>query len=800
MIHFSCPSCGTAASAPVEFAGRNTKCRGCGNIVTVPPAPPGQGKAPAQEKTTLGRMIAHTPTSLTPADPAAPPPPKSPAGPRKTVAAAPRTARTRLRQPRGSSALTRVAVFGSVAVVVLITASVFAGGLYFYLSTKSKPHDADTQLADATNPPTDSTNPPVPPNPEVQPQKKPDLQPVHDPVQFEKPAKKEPPKPEEIPTLVAALKSQVVRERLDAVEALGLLGETAKPAVAPLCDLLATDASPATRRAVLTALEKIDPDVHKSMAALADDPDAEANAAAALRLGKLGKQGRWAAPMLLAHLRDLPTRFNAQGNREGTVVQLTAADLHALIAIAPDDAAVQKALFDSTQSKVKFLDDVNGSVASVAVSVLKDLLDQNPDEVKTLLPDLIAAVPKITDDTAHGQALKLLGKIGEGNAELRPQVAAALLARLKDGDYRTIPLLPKCGRDAKDALPVLKELKSSTDPKVSAAALAAATQIEETLAKNDPPKKDPPDKETKPQPKPDELTADLKPLVDKLRTGSAEERIKAAQDLATLGDKAKPATRALCDACLYPSDKPARAALTALEKVNPDLQKAVFILLVDDKADNHSQALTTIADLGKDGKPALPILIHEIRTCQELLTKPGARWGTETLTKVTRETMQTMVKICPDDPQTPKMMLDLTTFTLPQGFLFRVQTADGFAFTRVPLQKTALQLLGELADTQPDHRKAMVAPLTTLFKKEVQLAGAPAPMPGLVGQVFTPDAITDITNVLLKCGPDAKTPLTKDVLPGLKELQFNKSEAVRKCADDLRTKVEERIKEKDAPK
>jgi hypothetical protein len=52
-------------------------------------------------------------------------------------------------------------------------------------------------------------------------------------------------------------------------------------------------------------------------------------------------------------------------------------------------------------------------------------------------------------------------------------------------------------------------------------------------------------------------------------------------------------------------------------------------------------------------------------------------------------------------------------------------------------------------------------------------------------------AVEGATDALLKCGPDAKEPLSKDALPRLKDLQFHKSAKVREVADKLRKKIEE---------
>jgi hypothetical protein len=53
------------------------------------------------------------------------------------------------------------------------------------------------------------------------------------------------------------------------------------------------------------------------------------------------------------------------------------------------------------------------------------------------------------------------------------------------------------------------------------------------------------------------------------------------------------------------------------------------------------------------------------------------------------------------------------------------------------------------------------------------------------------NAVEEIGNTLLKCGPDAKPILAKEVVPQLKELQFHKSDAVRKRAEQLRKKIED---------
>jgi hypothetical protein len=307
--------------------------------------------------------------------------------------------------------------------------------------------------------------------------------------------------------------------------------------------------------------------------------------------------------------------------------------------------------------------------------------------------------------------------------------------------------------------------------------------------------KPPPDnpKPDNPKPKPEnaDLPADLKPIVARLKGRSADDRAKAAEELGGMGEKAMPAARALCEATLDPSQKVARGALVALEKVHPELQKPVFVLLVDEKANNHVEALTTIVGLGEAGKPAVPVLLHEIKTCLQLLTNPQARWGAPTLVQVTGKTMETMVKIAPEDPLTVKTVIDLTKFTLADTFI-AVKTKNQFVRTQKPFRYSGVYLLGELAEAHAEYRKQILPALLDCLKEEVQRIGAANvnQTPPEFEATTAMDAVEEIGDSLVKCGPDAKEALTKLVVPQLKELQFHKSDVVRKRAEELRKKIE----------
>src|SRR5258708_6460764 len=71
----------------------------------------------------------------------------------------------------------------------------------------------------------------------------------------------------------------------------------------------------------------------------------------------------------------------------------------------------------------------------------------------------------------------------------------------------------------------------------------------------------------------------LDPFIKALKPGNKlADRVRAAQELGKLGERAKPAARALCAAAIDESPKTSQAALESLEKVWPELHKQVVLL------------------------------------------------------------------------------------------------------------------------------------------------------------------------------------------------------------------------------
>ncbi len=272
--------------------------------------------------------------------------------------------------------------------------------------------------------------------------------------------------------------------------------------------------------------------------------------------------------------------------------------------------------------------------------------------------------------------------------------------------------------------------------------------------------------------------------MNRLQSGTTEERVRAAADLANLGEKARPATGALCEAALSTTKEVSHAALEALEKVNPELYKPVFDLLVDEQAAKHEAALTKLASLGEQGKPATPVVLHEIQRCQALFADPRARWGLNVLIQVTNDSMETLPKIAAADPQALKTIIELTQLSLPNVVQIRMKRR--FVVTATPFRDDGLEILGGLAESHPDFRKQIIPPVVAILKEAAQHTNDPNEYQ-ILAAIASIDRAGD---TLLKCGPEAKQTLAKEVIPQLKDLKFHKSENVRKTAENLRNKIE----------
>lgn len=94
---------------------------------------------------------------------------------------------------------------------------------------------------------------------------------------------------------------------------------------------------------------------------------------------------------------------------------------------------------------------------------------------------------------------------------------------------------------------------------------------------------------------------------------NATKRVRAAQQLGALGEKARPAARKLCLAMLDRSAQVRKAAAVALEKVHPNLAPHCITLTADSDGERHTAALQAILKLGTDANAAVPIVLNHLK-------------------------------------------------------------------------------------------------------------------------------------------------------------------------------------------
>jgi hypothetical protein len=95
-------------------------------------------------------------------------------------------------------------------------------------------------------------------------------------------------------------------------------------------------------------------------------------------------------------------------------------------------------------------------------------------------------------------------------------------------------------------------------------------------------------------------------------------------------------------------------------------------------------------------------------------------------------------------------------------------------------------LLGEIGEGQTDQRKEIIPVLTALIKAAAERTTSKTDAEVLQGI----DEVDHTGTALLKCGPEAKRALAKEVVPRLKDLQFHKTDTIRQTAEELRKKIE----------
>jgi hypothetical protein len=287
-----------------------------------------------------------------------------------------------------------------------------------------------------------------------------------------------------------------------------------------------------------------------------------------------------------------------------------------------------------------------------------------------------------------------------------------------------------------------------------------------------------------------DLPAEIKAHVAKLRTGSNQEKIAAAEALAAKGEGARGASAALCEATISPVKDVSRAALQALEKVQPDLYEPVFTLLVDGQAANHRKAIAALRKHPEKAKPAMVVLLGNTRKCltdfdQQMRTRQGSiGWASKTLQDVTIDLLRSLPEIAPEDPE--------GAFLISQAAAMKQLDFSGRPIAIAgPFRHASVPLLGTLAEKRPEFRKQITQVLAPLLDESVTRfadhSNKNASIQALRSDIAEIEAVGDS---LLQCGPDASETFRKRLIAVCKELEFHDNATVRSDAKALRQRLE----------
>jgi HEAT repeat protein len=220
-----------------------------------------------------------------------------------------------------------------------------------------------------------------------------------------------------------------------------------------------------------------------------------------------------------------------------------------------------------------------------------------------------------------------------------------------------------------------------------------------------------------------------------------------------MGERARPAARDLCEAATDASESVRQAALEALEKVHPALHKNVLVLLVDDNSSNHIRASRAVAALGKDGAPAVPVLLAHVRwNCSTERDPQRAvfriRYFDDDMLVADIGALGT---VAPDEPAVVNTLVELTRFTDQFGGGYRVRPA-------------AVGALLEVGKAYPGRRKQLVPALVAALDFRVNERHDEATCLAALA-------------ALGAFGPDAR-----EALPALKKLKLSPRMTVREAA------------------
>jgi HEAT repeat protein len=482
------------------------------------------------------------------------------------------------------------------------------------------------------------------------------------------------PGPGSVAHLIKGLGSADAAERARACNALAELGPNGKPACKDLCRVM-LDGHRRVVEAAAAAVDKIDPDTHELAVALIANADDFAALHPTLRkVLLLGKDAHALSPIVLRILTDNAVRLgvNRSGHpprngAEGTVVD----SVYALGAIDPDDPDVSRAVLALLRSlnmpaqyaAVRELYHFKTGKSALAALSLIARTAENEDLRTSAIDDLVT----IADEANRAAIEDLLEQLRRDRSPRIRTAVEVALDRLTNGGGR--PVAQGNPRGGRGGWPV-----AQGKPRDAQGGRPAADRK-------------PPQEHQPPPPRDPQADARLAQLIKNLKSKKASDRIKAADTIGAMGENAKDARQALCDAMLDTNREVLLAVSSALEKLDPALHKPVFILVVDGNGMAQIDALRTLAALGREGNPALSVVLAFARTHPAALPV----------------VIGTLAAIAPEDRRVLRILLSNLQDTGPRamrgGYSACLTAID--ALPRTPFKKEAVKALIPLLD--PSH-------------------------------------------------------------------------------------------------
>jgi len=198
-----------------------------------------------------------------------------------------------------------------------------------------------------------------------------------------------------------------------------------------------------------------------------------------------------------------------------------------------------------------------------------------------------------------------------------------------------------------------------------------------------------------PAPKAVPADPEVAQLMDQLTHRDPKQRVAAAKALQQLGERARPAAKALCRVVLDRSRQVSDAGLHALAVAAPEIHDPVKDLLVDAAEANHRQALERLTELGSQARPAGPVLaeyvISTFRVAPTRLSENALALAAVTAFRA----------VASDDPDALEPLLRHVNW-----------------FANTPLGAVTYVHLGELGEARPEVRPRIVKALAPRLRGE----------------------------------------------------------------------------------